>query len=333
MQVAGFAIGGTETNIYAVNNTGTWSHAFGTAAFQSLRALIEQALSQMGQEGFSPEQIVVATTSHNDRSDISLAAIKWPRFTLDNLALHGIGVKLVSTSEATAAGLAGLEAAEYITLAGGEARAIHNPMTVIDISRGIGVATRLPNGSIIPSRAGYSTCPAANFTVWRAAQYLATTGKRSQHAITVEDLIGGESGFSNLSRYHRHTSHSPTDYIQRIAGAEERGNAIGPLITSGAMDGDAFCKGIMWLYGTILGTFCYNLAVTTLPEGGEFCFTGGVMQARGVARYIIEQTPFKEFFFNDQAPGSRIRKDMPLRLVTAPDLTARGAAELAQTAF
>lgn len=220
--------------------------------------------------------------------------------------------------------LAGLADAKVTVVRPGTVKA-GDPTVVVTVSTGDGNAA-LVNGTVARSEGGHTTWQP--MTELEDAILRCLRRSENRKLFSVEDILGGRHMQHLYMALWEVSKQRPTREfdatVQRYIDAKKD---IGPLITAGALHGDAFCEQFMEVYGHILGQWLRNLAVIYVSTGGIY-LTGGVMTPE-VTRYLFQKGALLEAFFGNPA-HDELLWDMPIFRVDDPLLGAKGALALAR---
>ncbi len=323
----GFDVGSTKADVLVfdfLTRIVVFSHRYPTADFHSFDALLDQVVGDLG---VVPGRIMAAIAGpRKGNGDIQITNQKsWPLFEVSKTAVRlGAKIRTVNDMVATAAGLDALVISEQGVMKSGTAEA-NGPQLVIAVSTGIGDAQCLPDGTPVASEGGHSTWQPMTELEDKYLRYL--RDKYGADTITVELAASGSYGFPNIYDFLLSQGRKPGRRFATELHCEHRG--AGEIITRAALEGDPFCWRAMNLMGSILGQHVRNRAVGTLPTGGIY-FVGSVMQASGVAAYIVQNTPFLLRFIAEGAEHSKMMAGIPIYVVNDRAIAVKGALELAK---
>lgn len=328
--VGGYDVGGTKVAILIANAaTGeiVASNRYASGEFPSLEALFDQSLEDAGP--YRPKRVVMAIAGPRQvNGDIQITNQNWPAFApATTTEMTGVEVLTINDLAAAAAGLGDIVIDEQLAL--NSAPEQNGSRLVIAISTGIGDALRLPNGGqIVPGEAGHTTWQPADD--WEVAylQYLQKNSRTS--TITVEQAIGGKYGMGNLCDFVAiHVAPDPR-LKDQVRWARQFHRPVGPLLTSGALDGDRHCTEALKLLGSILGQHIRNRAVATMPSGGIF-LTGGIIQTPGLAQWLVNRSLFSERYVSRGAQHDTVLRNTPLYVVRNENIAVEGALAIARS--
>jgi glucokinase len=328
--VAGYDVGATKVDVL-VRNTVTgeivFERRYNACDFRSLEALLFQSFRDLGAR---PGRIVLAVAGpRQSNGDVQMSSdeLGWPLFEAVPTAMRlGIAIETVNDMGGAAAGLATLVITEQSCLRPGTADP-DGPKLLIGPGTGMGMALVLADGTLVSSEGGHAVWQPMTLTEYRYLEFL--RAKYGTEAISVEQAASGGQGFDNLYDFLVCEGLEPSEELWRqVRQCRLQEKGIGELITSGALSGDPFCREAMELLGSILGQFSRTMALTTLPTGGIF-FNGSVMQAPGVADYLVSHTSFLERFIAPGAKHADIMQTLSLHVVTDSQVAVKGALELA----
>ncbi len=217
-------------------------------------------------------------------------------------------VTLVNDFAAIALAVPRLAEAQCVRLGGGPGR-LDAPIAVLGPGTGLGVATLLPDQSVLVGEGGHVTLPAVDD---REAALLAILRRRFGH-VSAERVLSGPGLVSlhgAVAELDGHPVHEARDGAEVVAAA----SAGCPGATSAL---DAFFA--------FLGSVAGNVVLTV---GG----LGGVYLAGGILPRLIEPLRASRFRERFEAKGrfAAYLKPVPARLIVEPDPAFLGLANLAR---
>ena len=334
--VAGCYVGDDEVHVRVsdtVTNTRVFEQHYQSGDFRSLDMLLDRSLLEAG---YIPRRIVMAIAGPRQANgNVRMThQHEWPLFELGKTATRlGVVVETVDDTLATAAGLTVLIPEEQKLLKKGKTDP-NGMRLVITLSADLGDAILLPNGTSVATKGGRATWQPMTTLEDRYLKSLRI--KYGTTTVTVEEAIGGAQGFRNLYTFLEREAHRLPNYFKKlywpdvmltrhIESAMLRGKNLGRIIAGGALAGDPFCRNAMDIFGSILGQYVRNRTLDTMSGGGVY-FAGSIIQAEGVADYIVAHTPFlKQLVAN----GADAMKAVLIYVVTDSEIAINGAEILA----
>jgi glucokinase len=183
---------------------------------------------------------------------------------------------------------------------------------------GVGFLLKRKNSFLaLPSEAGHMTFAPTDQTTWDLAQFL---GRIDGNPLGWEPFVSGR-GLSNIFSFLSSREEGTTDEARRIESLEPRER---PAAIAKAASEDPICSRTVALFIRLLGDFCSNIAVTSLPEGGVF-LAGGVTIRN--PEWFGDPQGFLDAFRTNYHPSLRERLSMtPVALVRDYDISLYGAA-------
>lgn len=328
---AGYDVGGTKVDVRVRDKAtgGTvFEQRYESCDFPSLDALLDKSLLDLGAR---PARIVMAVAGpRRSNGDVQMTNQRdWPLFEIAKTAKRlEIVIETVNDMVGTAARQAALVIGEQQLIKTGTADSA-GPKLVIGVATGVGDALLLPDGTPVAAEGGHATWQPMTSLEYQYLQFL--RAKYGTDTITVEVAASGLQGFENLYDFLTGEMYYVVSLVvcEQVEECRQLGEGIGRVITKYAVNKyDPFCRHLMEVLGSILGQHTRNRAVGTLPTGGVF-FVGSVMQADGVADYLVNHTAFLERFIAKGAQHSDMMEAIPLYVVTDREAAVKGALELA----
>ena len=183
---------------------------------------------------------------------------------------------------------------------------------------GVGFLLRRSNRFLaLPSEGGHTTFAPTDQITWDLEQFL---GKREGYPLGWEPFVSGR-GLSNVFAFLLSREDSPTDEALRIRALEAPEQ---PAAIAKSASRDPICGRTVGLFVRLLGTFCSNIAVTSLPAGGFF-LAGGVTIRN--PEWFEDPQGFLAAFRANYHPSLRERlESTPVALVRDYDISLYGAA-------
>lgn len=271
---------------------------------ESLAALLAAYLADQT----PPNRICLAVAGPTDGATVSLTNLDW-RIDAGRIAADlGCPARLVNDFEAVAWGLATLEADGQVCLQTGIPDP-ESPRAVLGPGTGLGVALS------VPGKEGFRPLPGEGGHIGfapvdeeQAALLRFLQGKHGR--VSVERILSGP-GIADLHAFCRSASGRP---VKRQRTPAE--------VTGAALDGgDPIAAWAMRLFCRILGQTAGDIA---LVAGAR----GGVWLAGGIPPRILPFLESGELLagFHDKGRFSDWMKDVPVHVVTDPDIGLKGAA-------
>lgn len=187
-----------------------------------------------------------------------------------------------------------------------------------------------PDGHFWAAESGHATWQAVSAIEQEYLRFL--QGMYPQLPVSVEQAISGHFGFNHLFDFMGERI-TPGPFIQGHVQQYRRDHRdLGPVISAAAVDGDACCREIIRLFGSILGQYIRNLVLAGMCErdGGSIWLTSGVLQAPGVCEILMKEGTFYDSFVGRGVQHADLMELIPLYLITDRYVTVRGAFAMAQ---
>ncbi len=327
-RIAGIDAGGTKTHMRYVNpvNGDIMQVQARSADYGSLQELFCHCFEMAG---CVPEALVAAVAGRPSRDgNVKITNHpQWPVFRREDFARElGITLTTINDLVGTAVGISCLDESEYELLTPGTPAADGPARLAISVGTGVGSASVDPEGAVHPSESGHIS--------WQPVTALEEDYLRSLQRlnpgipVSVESSIGGLHGFDRLYDFMI-TRKKPSPYIQEHVDRYRREHrGIGSVITAAAVSGDGCCCEIMRLFGSIFGQYLRCVVLTSLSQGGSIWLTSSVLQAPGIAEFLMSDSAFHERLLSVGAEHSDLMQQLPIYLVTERDVAVRGAFEL-----
>lgn len=222
----------------------------------------------------------------------------------------GVPVCVLNDFEASASGIADLDAAGRLTLQAGEPRP-GAPQLVIGAGSGLGVAVRLAASPprVIPGEGGHVGFAPANDEqagLWRHL-------RGGLGRVSAEHVVSGPG----LVRIHDWIDPPP----EALPATAHRGERVWQL----AAAGDAGAMRALDLFVDCYGAVAGDHALTVLARGGVF-LTGGI-----APQLLPAAAPRFLAAFHAKGPHTPLMAKMPVHVVTDGTLPLLGAARAAST--
>lgn len=323
MKVLAGDLGGTKALLGVADFAGdrprfTLTRRYASADFSGVAALLEQFRADAGTElqGATAACLAVAGPVSVDGRRAHFTNLPWQAEAEPLAATLGMPLHLVNDFAAVAAGVTIVAPEHLTTLQAGEP--VENGLRLaIGAGTGLGVAAMLNAGGrlqILPSEGGHvgfapSSELQAAFAVWLQSE---------QERATAERVISG-MGLVNLYRFM--ASREGSDVPDPLAAAEPAA-AIGALALA---DADSLARRVVTEFFACYGAFAGDMALA-------FMARGGVYLAGGVTQRLLSLLPDSMFLaaFNAKAEHAALARQMPVHVVTDPEIGLAGAAVLAR---
>lgn len=326
-------VGGTNTTVALIDTSGNAEyrivekHRVSSQAIGGLvEALTAAASAWRVSLGDIATQLVVCAAGPVRGNRVDLTNVSWP---IDGDVLSeelGMRASVINDFTAVCYGIPVFletapekieplpESPERKRLKSGDVIAVVGPGTGL----GVGFLVKRKNSFIaLPSEGGHMTFAPTDQTTWDLEQFL---GRRDGYPLGWEPFVSGR-GLSNIFSFLCSREEEPTDEAALIRALEapER-----PAAIAKAASEDPICRRTVALFVRLLGSFCSNIAVTALPEGGFF-LAGGVTIRN--PEWFEDSQGFLDAFRNNYHPSLRERlSTTPVALVRDYDISLYGAA-------
>jgi glucokinase len=228
-------------------------------------------------------------------------------------------VMLANDFAAVAAGIAVLPAEDRLCLQPGTPRA-DGVRLAIGAGTGLGMACIVPTAqgfNILPSEGGHIGYAPADALQMEFAAFL----RDEQERATAERAISG-MGLVSLYRFLVTRAAADTPDVPDPLASDDPAAAIG---TRALADPHSLARRAVDIFMASYGAFAGDMALALLARGGVF-LAGGVTQK---LLPLLQAGAFMTAF-NAKAEHAGIARQIPVHVVTAPDIGLQGAATLAQ---
>lgn len=327
---AGLDIGATKTHIrfVAPGESEPTDITLRTGDHDSMESLIVSAFTAAG---CVPRSVVAAVAGRvEDNGDIRVTNRReWPIFRhAPFVEKLGLELRLVNDLYSQLAGIGALDGSGREALT----PTVDDPQTkakvVLAMGSGIGGAFMNAVGRIHPTEVGHTTWQPVTDLEIALLRRLQLT--QPGVVITLERTVAGLWGFDFLYDFVREHVAPGAEVSQHVAELREGQEPVGPAISVGAIADDPCCVQVMELYGSLIGQFMRNIALTCLIEtGGAIYLSGSVMQKNSGAHTLIENTSMRDRFVSKGAEFSDFLSTIPFYLVTDGHVAVKGAYALA----
>ena len=231
--------------------------------------------------------------------------------------LGGARVTLLNDVEATACGLAHLEADDFAPLNSG-ARETNGTMAVVAPGTGIGIAFLVWTGQgyrALPTEGGH-----VSFAPRTPDEYALMTFLQARFGHVSVERVASGTGIANIYEYFATTGRYPIPVALKteLAAADDPT----PVIVRAALEGATpLCSATLDLFVRVLGNVVGNVALMLLATGG--IYLGGGMPPRLLPR--LRQSDFLAAVCDKGRFGDFCRR-IPLHVVLDAEAALHGAA-------
>ncbi|MBA3034047.1 MAG: glucokinase [Gammaproteobacteria bacterium] len=299
----------------------TLTRRYASADFASLEELLTQFRADAGDalNGVVGACLAVAGPVSDDGRQARFTNLPWQADAAALEKVLGSHVTLANDFAAVAAGIAVLPAEDRLCLQTGQPRS-NGVRLAIGAGTGLGMACIVPTEdgfNILPSEGGHvGYAPADNLQAEFAA-FL----RDEQERATAERAI---SGMGLVSLYRFLVTREAADLPDPLA-SDDPAAAIGTLALSNPQ---SLARRTVDIFMASYGAFAGDMALALLAHGGVY-LAGGVTQK---LLPLLKDGAFMTAF-NAKAEHAAIARQIPVHVVTAPEIGLQGAATLAQRAF
>jgi glucokinase len=284
-----------------------------------VEAAVERFLAEQGAPDVAAACFGVAGAVADNRA--LLTNLGW---TVDGEALaarFGFAVELINDLVATALGMGGLGADDFVEL---NPRAVEadGSAVLLGAGTGLGVALLVRSGERFiasPSEGGHAELAARDEEEWALRRFLAP---RCGGRVSVERVVSG-MGLRNLYDFlldRGEIAPSP-EVAANIAAGEDAGKAI----AEGGLEGScAICVRVLDLFASAFGSFAGDLALVGGATRGVYL--GGGVSVR-LAKKLADGTFLRAFVAKGRLTS--FVEQVPVRILMRPDAAILGAAQRA----
>ncbi|MFN2114640.1 MAG: glucokinase [Anaerolineae bacterium] len=321
-------IGGTNTRLALYPLDAEEAEAKATATYASRdkagpREVIEEFLDR---SGLSATRAVLGVAGPVVGGRSPVTNLPW---IVDEAELrHDLGlesVTLVNDLEALAAALPYLRPHDVVTISPGSPQA-EGAIAILAPGTGLGEAFLVWGGSgysARPSEGGHTDFAPRNEGEIGLLQYMGDRFSR----VSYEHVCSG-TAIPYVFDFLRRSGYAVPD---RLEGELAEGNDKTPIIIDAALDDDRpcqICQATMRTFASMLGAEAGNLALKTLSTGG--LYLGG-----GIPRRILPFLTDGPFLraMRDKGHHAGLVTNIPVRVITCPEATLRGAAAIGLREF
>lgn len=325
----GADVGGTK--IHLANTLSTSVSRYDTPGFESMDAVLDHYFQTMGAR---PVKVAVGMAGPRDdeTGEIKLTNTNWPAFNpKEATSKYGIEFTTSNDMVATTAGVLSETDEDLLPLKSGTPTRTGTKM-VVALSTGVGAAAAVWDSHskryvILAGEGGHiGFQPKTD----EEQQYLSYLHKKYPHA-SAELALSGKHGVNNLVDHSLETQEAPN-----LAGAVERARTedrpVGAVLIEIATQGEGAdqktAQAILRKMGAMIGSVIRDLTVAYKATGGVF-LTGSVALALG--EYFAENTELKDRFVRSGAVHDTWLENVPISLVTDPNVAVVGALALAKS--
>ncbi|MDI6747890.1 MAG: glucokinase [Rhodocyclaceae bacterium] len=326
MKVLAADLGGTKARFGIAEFAGdkpvfTLTRRYASADFAGLDELLTQFKADAGDalSGVVGACLAVAGPVSDDGRQARFTNLPWQADAAALEQILDIPVTLANDFAAVAAGIAVIPAEGRLCLQPGTPRST-GVRLAIGAGTGLGMACLVPTEhgfNILPSEGGHvGYAPADNLQMEFAA-FL----REEQERATAERAI---SGMGLVSLYRFLVTREVADMPDPLA-SDDPAAAIGTLALA---DPHSLARRTVAIFMASYGAFAGDMALALLARGGVF-LAGGVTQK---LLPLLQDGTFMTAF-NAKAEHAELARQIPVHVVTAPDIGLQGAASLAQRAL
>ncbi len=311
MKVLAGDLGGTKALLGIAEFDGnvprfTFTRRLASADFSGVETLLQQFCADAATEleGVSGACLAVAGPVNDDGRQARFTNLPWQA---DAAALEQqVGMPLLLTNDfaAVAAGIATLPAENRLTLQAGKPLA-DGVRLVIGAGTGLGMATLVPEAGgtfkILPGEGGH-----VSFSPADEMQSRVWAGLSAEYGrVTAERVISGPG----IAAIHRVLTGATADPAE---------------ITELALGGNMTARQTVAVFLAAYGAFAGDMALALMARGGVFL-------AGGIAAKVLPLLNEGGFLaaFNAKAEHADLARQMPVHVVTDPDIGLQGAAAMA----
>jgi glucokinase len=331
--IAGIDAGGTKVHMrYAHQRDGKVGDLHVRCADHD--SLGELFLECFRLSGLTPQVLVAGVAGRPDRNgDVRLTnRPAWPIFRPADFAEKtGVLPRMINDMVAATAAVPELSASDYDLLTVDVKPSPNKANLVVSVGSGVGSALMDPDGHFWAAESGHATWQAVSPLEQDYLRFL--QGIYPRLPISVEQAISGHFGFNHLFDFVRERIDPGPYILEHVQRYRRDHRDSGPVITAAAVDGDACCREIMRLFGSILGQYIRNLVLAGMCEsdGGSIWLTSGVLQAPGVCEILMQEGTFYDSFIGRGVQHAELMELIPIYLITDSYVTVRGAFAMAQS--
>lgn len=326
--MTGLDVGGTKVHIADTSTPAV--QRYDTADYPDMDTLLEDYFQS---QAARPLRMTVgmAGPRDDDTGEIKLTNHEWPVF--DPMATsqkYGVEISTANDMVITAAGVLEESKADLIPLKDGTPTRTGTQL-VVALSTGVGAAAAVwdpysKRRVIVASEGGH-----IGFQPKTEAEqdYLSYMNRKYPHA-SAELALSGKHGFHNLVE-HILPAQEPAELSHAIDEARQAERPVGPVLVEYALNGDGAdrraAQAMLQQMGSMVGSVIRDLTLAFKATGGVY-LTGSVALAQ--AEYYAAHTGFNERFVRKGAVHDKWLENVPINLVTNPNVAVLGALALAK---
>jgi glucokinase len=327
--ITGVDVGGTKVHI--ADTVSTTVRRYNTPDYESMDAVLDDYFQTMGAR---PAKVAVGMAGPRDdeTGEIKLTNNHWPAFNpLEATDKYGIEFTTANDMVATTAGVLAETGVDLLPLKSGTPTRTGTKM-VVALSTGVGAAAAVWDSHskryvILAGEGGHIGFQPKTE---EEQEYLNYLHKKYPHA-SAELALSGKHGIDNLVDHSLETLEAP-----RLAGAVERarednrpvGSVLIEIATQGEGADQEAAQAILRKMGAMVGSVLRDLTVAYKATGGVY-LTGSV--ALALSEYFAENTELKDRFVRKGAVHDSWLENVPISLVTDPNVAVVGALALAKS--
>lgn len=327
---AGIDVGGTKVAIADTLSTSILRYS--TADFSDMESLLEDYFQQRSGR---PKHVVIGMAGPRDDEDGSVKGtnFSWPTFYPQQASQQYPGTAITTTNDMviTAAGIISDSSIDFALLKSGIAKT-NGPKLTVALSTGIGVASALWDEKY--QRYFFAASEGGHIGVQPKTElehaYIRYLQAKTAH-VSAEQGLSGRHGIENLINHALDAQKTPK-LAAEVAKAKRANNPVGVVLRDNALYGEpadkAAAQQILNLLGGLTGSLLRDLALVSKATGGIY-LTGSM--ALGLGEYLAEHTALIEQFVGQGAAHADWLQNIPIYLVTDPDVATKGALLLAQS--
>jgi glucokinase len=303
---------------------------YNTADYESMDAVLQAYFATMKAR---PIRIAIdmAGPRDDDTGEMRMTNAPWPVFSPnDATQTYEIPFSTANDMVATTVGMLQETSIDLLLLKSGKPTRTGTKV-VVSLSTGIGVAaavwdSRSSRYVILASEGGHIGFQPKNQSELRYLEYLHA---KYPHA-SAELALSGKHGIDNLVN-HALQDAQQLDITKAIERARHDDRPVGAVLLEYATVGNgtdkSFAQNVLSQMGAMIGSVLRDLAVTYKASGGLY-LTGTVALALG--EYLAKETELCERFVRRGAVHDSWLKDIPINLITDPNVAVVGALALAK---
>jgi glucokinase len=326
--ITGIDVGGTK--IHIADTLSTTVRRYNTAEYVNMESLLDEYFQTMGAR---PVKVFIgiAGPRNDDTGEIKLTNADWPAFNPRTArSKYGIMFGTALDMVTIAAGVLRETGVDLLALKPGTSARTGTKM-VVALSTGVGTSAAVWDHHskryvVIDGLGGHAGFQPKTEEEYQYLQFLL---KKNPHA-SAERALSGKHGIDNLVDHSLETVQAPglSGAIER-ARAENRpvGAVLLELATQGEGTDHTVAKAILRKMGAMFGSVLRDWTVAYHATGGVYV-TGSVGLALG--EYFAQNTEMNERFLVAGPEKDSWLENVPIHLVTNPNVAVIGALQLAK---